>query len=125
MKTYNVAAIPGDGIGTEVIAAGIQALARREGSFALRFEHFDRVIVRENSEGEYSGQGGRTHKGLPEEVATEVAVFTRNGVERIRRFAIEHVTRSRVFTPDLGARATRASVTEALCQAIEASPGRA
>ena len=172
MKTYNIAAIPGDGIGTEVIAAGIQvleALARRDGGFALRFEHFDWgshyylkhgammpadglerlksfdaiyfgavgskevpdhitlwglrlnicqsfdqyanvrparvlpgidpplklaapadldwVIVRENSEGEYAGQGGRTHKGLPEEVATEVSVFTRTGVERIHRFA--------------------------------------
>src|SRR6185295_3686090 len=49
----------------------------------------DWVIVRENSEGEYSGQGGRTHRGLPEEVATEVSVFTRNGVERIQRFAFE------------------------------------
>ncbi len=49
----------------------------------------DWVIVRENSEGEYSGQGGRTHKGLPEEVATEVSVFTRSGVERIQRFAFE------------------------------------
>ena len=174
MKTYNIAAIPGDGIGTEVIAAGIQVLetlAKRDGGFALRFEYFDWgseyylghgemmppdglvrlkpfdaiyfgavgsrevpdhislwglrlnicqsfdqyanvrparvlpgidpplklvspadldwVIVRENSEGEYSGQGGRTHRGLPEEVATEVAVFTRFGVERIQRFAFE------------------------------------
>jgi tartrate dehydrogenase/decarboxylase/D-malate dehydrogenase len=174
MKTYNIAAIPGDGIGTEVIAAGIQvleSLAKREGGFALRFEHFDWgshyylehgammpadgldrlkrfdaiyfgavgsrevpdhvtlwglrlnicqnfdqyanvrparvlpgidpplklaspadldwVIVRENSEGEYSGHGGRAHKGLPEEVATEVSVFTRTGVERIQRFAFE------------------------------------
>jgi len=39
--------------------------------------------------------------------------------------AIEHVTRSRVFTPDLGGRATTAQVTEALCKAIEASPGHA
>ena len=174
MKTYNIAAIPGDGIGTEVIAAGIQvleSLARHDGGFALRFEYFDWgshyylkngemmpadgldrlkpfdaiyfgavgskevpdhvtlwglrlnicqsfdqyanvrparvlpgidpplklaspanldwVIVRENSEGEYSGQGGRTHKGLPEEVATEVSIFTRNGVERIQRFAFK------------------------------------
>ena len=49
----------------------------------------DWVIVRENSEGEYSGQGGRTHMGTPWEVATEVAVFTRHGVERIMRFAFE------------------------------------
>lgn len=47
----------------------------------------DWVIVRENSEGEYSGNGGRTHKGLPEEVGTEVAIFTRVGVTRIMRHA--------------------------------------
>ena len=47
----------------------------------------DWVIVRENSEGEYAGNGGRTHRGMPEEVATEVAVFTRVGVERIMRYA--------------------------------------
>ncbi|MDA0188122.1 MAG: tartrate dehydrogenase, partial [Proteobacteria bacterium] len=47
----------------------------------------DWVIVRENSEGEYSGHGGRAHKGLPEEVATEVSIFTRVGVTRIMRYA--------------------------------------
>ncbi|MCC6717937.1 MAG: tartrate dehydrogenase [Acetobacteraceae bacterium] len=47
----------------------------------------DWLIIRENSEGEYAGNGGRTHKGMPEEVATEVAIFTRVGVERIMRFA--------------------------------------
>lgn len=174
MRIHRIAAIPGDGIGTEVIAAGIEvleALAAADGGFALQFEHFpwgsawylshgrmmdedglerlrgfdaiffgavgslevpdhvslwglrlaicqgfdqyanvrptrvlpgidpplrlsspadiDWVIVRENSEGEYSGQGGRSHRGLPEEVATEVAIFTRAGVERIHRFAFE------------------------------------
>src|SRR5664279_49054 len=54
----------------------------------------DWVIVRENSEGEYAGQGGRTHRGLPEEVATETAIFTRRGVERIMRFAFG-IARSR------------------------------
>ncbi len=49
----------------------------------------DWVIVRENSEGEYSGMGGRAHRGLPEEVGTEVAVFTRAGVTRIMRFAFK------------------------------------
>ncbi|KAM0796327.1 tartrate dehydrogenase [Usnea florida] len=49
----------------------------------------DWVIVRENSEGEYSGQGGRTHIGTPWEIATEVAIFTRHGVERIMKFAFE------------------------------------
>jgi tartrate dehydrogenase/decarboxylase/D-malate dehydrogenase len=169
VNTYRIAAIPGDGIGNEVIPAGIEvldALAGKEG-FRLEFEHFDwssarylktgayipeggleklkgfdaiffgavgapdvpdhvslwglrlpicqgfdqyanlrptRVlpgvtsplasgrdidwlIIRENSEGEYSGSGGRVHAGLPEEIATETSVFTRHGVERIHRFA--------------------------------------
>ena len=171
MKTYRIAAIPGDGIGNEVIPAGIEvleALARASG-FALSFKTFDWgsarflktgayipegglaelkgfdaiffgavgspqvpdhvslwglrlpicqgfdqyanvrptrvlpgvssplkhgasidwVIIRENSEGEYSGSGGRVHRGLPDEVATETSVFTRRGVERIHRFAFE------------------------------------
>jgi tartrate dehydrogenase/decarboxylase/D-malate dehydrogenase len=54
----------------------------------------DWVIVRENSEGEYSGQGGRSHRGQPHEVATDMAVFTRTGVARIIRFAFE-LARSR------------------------------
>jgi tartrate dehydrogenase/decarboxylase/D-malate dehydrogenase len=172
MKSYRIAAIPGDGIGQEVIAAGIEvltALAEREGGFALAFESFDWgsdyykrhgimmpengrdlikdhdaiyfgavgapdvpdhitlwglrlaicqpfdqyanvrpthilpgitsplrhvtgpeldwVIVRENSEGEYAGVGGRVHRGLPEEVATDVSMMTRPGVARIMRFA--------------------------------------
>ena len=49
----------------------------------------DWVIVRENSEGEYAGVGGRAHRGLPEEVATEVAIFTRVGVTRIMRYAFK------------------------------------
>ncbi|HWL67235.1 MAG TPA: tartrate dehydrogenase [Geminicoccus sp.] len=174
MKTYRVAAIPGDGIGIEVVEAGLlvlEALAERDGGFALDIERFDWgseryrrsgalmpadgverlrgfdailfgavgapdlpdhltlwglrlaicqpldqfanvrptrilpgitsplrgvspgdldwVIVRENSEGEYAGQGGRSHRGLPEEVATEVAIFTRAGVERIMRYAFQ------------------------------------
>jgi tartrate dehydrogenase/decarboxylase/D-malate dehydrogenase len=174
MKTYKIAAIPGDGIGVEVIDAGIkvlQSLANADGGFEMAFTRFpwgsryylehgkmmpedglevlksfdaiyfgavgsrevpdhvtlwglrlaicqgfdqyanvrpsrvlpgidpplnlrsradlDWVIVRENSEGEYSGQGGRSHRGLPEEVATEVSIFTRKGVERIQRFAFE------------------------------------
>jgi tartrate dehydrogenase/decarboxylase / D-malate dehydrogenase len=47
----------------------------------------DWVIVRENSEGEYAGVGGRAHQGHPIEVATDVSVMTRAGVERILRFA--------------------------------------
>ncbi len=54
----------------------------------------DWVIVRENSEGEYAGHGGRAHRGHPEEVATEVSIFTRAGVTRIMRFAFD-LARSR------------------------------
>ena len=49
----------------------------------------DWIIVRENSEGEYAGAGGRAHTGLPEEVAVETAIFTRSGVARIMRFAFD------------------------------------
>jgi len=172
MRAYKIAAIPGDGIGTEVIAAGLAALnvlAGRERGFRLDVEHFpwssdyylkhghyipagglaklktfdaiffgavgapnvpdhvslwglrlpicqgfdqyanvrparvlpgitspltggagiDWVVIRENSEGEYSGSGGRVHQGLPEELATETSVFTRNGCARIHRYAFE------------------------------------
>jgi tartrate dehydrogenase/decarboxylase/D-malate dehydrogenase len=49
----------------------------------------DWVIVRENSEGEYAGVGGRAHQGHPIEVATDVSILTRAGVERIMRFAFQ------------------------------------
>ncbi|EON61833.1 tartrate dehydrogenase [Coniosporium apollinis CBS 100218] len=49
----------------------------------------DWMIIRENSEGEYAGQGGRSHLGQAWETATEVAIFTRIGIERIMRFAFE------------------------------------
>jgi tartrate dehydrogenase/decarboxylase/D-malate dehydrogenase len=179
MKTYRIAAIPGDGIGTEVVAAGVEvlnALAKRQGGLAFTFDHFDWggeyykkhgrmmpengrdeirnhdailfgsaghpdipdhitlwglrlaicqpfdqyanvrptrvlpgitsplrhvgtseldwVIVRENSEGEYAGVGGRVHQGSPLEAATDVAMFTRAGVERVMRFAFR-LARSR------------------------------
>lgn len=49
----------------------------------------DWVIIRENSEGEYAGQGGRSHQGRPWEIGTETAIFSRHGIERIMRFAFE------------------------------------
>jgi tartrate dehydrogenase/decarboxylase/D-malate dehydrogenase len=179
MPTYRIAAIPGDGIGPEVIDAGLEVLkvcAERDGGFDLDVTDFDWgsdyykkhgvmmpagghnqlrdfdaiyfgavgapdvpdhitlwglrlaicqpldqyanvrptrilpgitsplrnitgkeldwMIVRENSEGEYAGQGGRSHRGLPQEVGTEVVIFTRTGVTRIMRFAFE-LARSR------------------------------
>ena len=64
------------------IMPGIDSPLRHAGPGDL-----DWVIVRENSEGEYSGHGGRAHKGMAEEVGTEVAIFTRVGVTRIMRYA--------------------------------------
>ncbi|MGZ5178985.1 MAG: tartrate dehydrogenase [Ramlibacter sp.] len=64
------------------ILPGIDAPLKRCGPKDL-----DWVIVRENSEGEYAGVGGRVHQGHPIEVATDVSMMTRAGVERIMRFA--------------------------------------
>ncbi len=174
MRTHRIAAIPADGIGQEVIPAGLRvlaALAERSGDFKLEVTDFpwgsdyyratgkmmaedgletlkgfdaiffgavgdqhlpdditlwglrlricqgfdqyanirptrvlpgltsplravnpgdiDWVIVRENSEGEYAGHGGRAHRGHPEEIATETAIFTRAGVTRIMKTAFE------------------------------------
>lgn len=55
----------------------------------LRKGGFDILCIRENTEGEYSGAGGRIHQGTPDEVAVETAIFTRKGVERILRFAFD------------------------------------
>jgi tartrate dehydrogenase/decarboxylase/D-malate dehydrogenase len=49
----------------------------------------DMLFVRENTEGEYSGVGGRAHRGLPAEVGIETSVFTRAGVGRVLRHAFE------------------------------------
>ena len=49
----------------------------------------DMLFLRENSEGEYAGVGGRAHQGLDSEVALETSVFTRGGVERVLRYAFE------------------------------------
>jgi tartrate dehydrogenase/decarboxylase/D-malate dehydrogenase len=169
LKTYRIASIPGDGIGNEVIPAGIEVLQKLALDFRLEFKdfnwsskryvetgsyipegglaelkefdaiffgavgapdvpdhvslwglrlpicqgfdqyanvrpsrllpgirspmnnahHIDWVIVRENTEGEYSGAGGRVHAGLPNEVAMEISTFTRSAVERVHRFAFD------------------------------------
>jgi tartrate dehydrogenase/decarboxylase/D-malate dehydrogenase len=49
----------------------------------------DMVCVRENSEGEYAGVGGRLHRGTPHEVAEQAGIFTRHGIERILRYGFE------------------------------------
>lgn len=55
----------------------------------LKKTGFDILCIRENTEGEYSGAGGRVHQGSPDEVAVETSIFTRHGVERIVRFGFE------------------------------------
>lgn len=59
----------------------------------LRAEEFDILCIRENTEGEYSGAGGRVHRGTPAEVAVETSIFTRRGVERILRYGFEQARR--------------------------------
>ncbi len=173
MKRYNIAVIPGDGIGQEVTPEGVRvldAVAQIHGGFKLEYQEFpwgcdyylkhgvmmakdgldvlkpfdaiffgavgfpervpdhitlrglrlpivqgfdqyacvrpslllpgipsplagkkpgdiDFIVVRENTEGEYTGAGGRAHRGLPIELALETSVFTRVGVERVIRYA--------------------------------------
>jgi tartrate dehydrogenase/decarboxylase / D-malate dehydrogenase len=55
----------------------------------LRAEGFDILCIRENTEGEYSGAGGRVHQGTADEVAVETSIFTRRGIERILRYGFE------------------------------------
>ncbi len=66
------------------ILPGIDGPLKRCGPLDLNW-----VIVRENSEGEYAGVGGRVHQGHPIEAATDVSMMTRAGVERIMRFAFK------------------------------------
>jgi tartrate dehydrogenase/decarboxylase/D-malate dehydrogenase len=55
----------------------------------------DILCIRENTEGEYSGMGGRFHRGAPEEVALQTSVFTRRGIERVARYAFERARERR------------------------------
>ncbi|SMO80877.1 tartrate dehydrogenase [Paracoccus laeviglucosivorans] len=73
----------------------------------LRKDGFDILCIRENTEGEYSGAGGRVHQGTGDEVAVETAIFTRAGVERILRFGFEQA---------MGRRKKLASVTKSNAQ---------
>jgi len=53
-------------------------------------EEIDFVVVRENTEGIYTGNGGFFKKGTPDEIATQVSINTRIGVERCLRFAFDY-----------------------------------
>ena len=59
-----------------------------------RPEHIDFLVVRENTEGEYSEVGGRVYAGTEREMVLQEAVFTRQGVDRVLRYAFE-LARSR------------------------------
>lgn len=61
----------------------------------LRASQFDILCIRENTEGEYAGAGGRVHNGTADEVAVETSIFTRKGVERILRFGFEQARKRR------------------------------
>jgi len=63
---------------------GTQGILRGKGP-----EDVNMMILRENTEGAYSGVGGRVHVGAPHEVAIQTIVFTRTAVERIMRYAFE------------------------------------
>ena len=52
-------------------------------------DDIDMLFIRENTEGEYSGTGGRVHVGTPYEVAVEAPVFTRLAVDRVARYALD------------------------------------
>lgn len=184
MNKYNIALIPGDGIGKEVVPAGVRVLeaaGRLTGSFRLETKLFewgceyylkhgrmmdedgleqlasfdsiflgavgypgvpdhvslwglllpirqgfdqyinlrpirlfegiegplrnkgprdiDFVVIRENSEGEYAGHGGRSHRGREQEVATQTTIFTRTALRRVIRYAFE-LARKRGVKPD-------------------------
>lgn len=53
-------------------------------------QDIDMVCIRENTEGEYAGTGGRVHEGTENEVAIQSTIFTRKGTERIIRYAFEY-----------------------------------
>ncbi len=58
-------------------------------------ETVDMLCVRENTEGEYVGLGGRFHRGAADEAATQTALYTRRGVERVARYAFERARERR------------------------------
>jgi tartrate dehydrogenase/decarboxylase/D-malate dehydrogenase len=68
----------------------------------------DILFIRENTEGEYAGVGGRAHHGHASEVAIEASVFTRAGIERVVRYAFERArTRRALLTSATKSNASR------------------
>jgi tartrate dehydrogenase/decarboxylase/D-malate dehydrogenase len=71
-----------------VLFEGVESPLRGYGAGDIDF-----VVYRENTEGEYADMGGREHRSHPHDVATQTAVFTRRGTERVVRRAFEAATR--------------------------------
>ena len=59
----------------------------------------DILCVRENTEGEYVGLGGRFHQGWPDETAVQTSLFTRKGIERVARFAFDQAGTGKLPAP--------------------------
>ena len=120
MKTYTIAAIPGDGIGREVVAAGLQVLdqlAARDGGFRLDVRTFDWC----SNYFDITGKGIANPIGTfwPASLMLEHLVEAK-AAERLMR-AIERVTaEKRWHSPDLGGTATTKAVTDAVCEAVRA-----
>jgi len=56
---------------------------------SIRQGSIDLIVVRENTEGEYSQVGGRFKRGSPDEIAIQTSIFTRKGTERVIRYAFD------------------------------------
>lgn len=72
------------------ILQGIESPLRK-----YRAGDIDFVVIRENTEGEYSNAGGSLRTGTPDEVVIQNSVFTRMGTERVMRYAFELARRSK------------------------------
>ena len=68
----------------------------------------DFIVIRENTEGTYAGEGGFLRKGTPHEIATQGSVNTRLGVERCVRYAFELARSRAAQAPHAGAQDQRA-----------------
>jgi 3-isopropylmalate dehydrogenase len=89
-----VGAVGTPGVPPGVIERGLLLKMRFELDLYINLRPFtypeddiDMVVIRENTEGSYAGEGGALRKGTPNEVATQGSVNTRMGVERAVRFA--------------------------------------
>ncbi|MBS3803066.1 MAG: isocitrate/isopropylmalate dehydrogenase family protein [Oleiphilaceae bacterium] len=81
-----------------------------------RAKNVDMLVIRENSEGEYVGQGGRLREGSPDEVATQMEVFTRRATERIIRYGFDQAEARAVARAREGAPRSFTNLDGTLCE---------